>query len=64
MLRFQCCCFSRGVVVMSKERGIPKNAPKSAKREDERLDRKYGIKEGSKADLRKDKQVMRKYRGK
>lgn len=50
---------------MKKEVGISKNAPKAAKREDEKFDKKYGVREGSKADLRKDRQIMKKYgRGK
>lgn len=46
---------------MAKEIGIPKNAPKAAKREDAKMDKAKGIKEGSKADLKADKAIMKKY---
>lgn len=47
-----------------KEVGMPANAPKAAKIEDAKADKKAGIKEGSKADLKKDREIMKKYRGK
>lgn len=39
-----------------------KSAPKAAKAEDERMDKAKGIKEGSKADLKADKAIMKKYK--
>lgn len=45
----------------SKEVGMPANAPKKAKLEDAKADKKAGIKEGSKADLKKDREIMKKY---
>ena len=45
-----------------KEIGIPKNAPKAVKKADEIMDKKAGVKEGSKADLKKDKEIMARYK--
>jgi hypothetical protein len=45
---------------MAKEIGMPKNAPASAKKADDKLDKKKGIKEGSPADLKADKAIMKK----
>lgn len=45
-----------------REIGMPKNAPKAAKREDAKIDKAKGIKEGSKADLKTDRAIMRKYK--
>ena len=47
---------------MEKEVGLPKNAPKAVKKADEIMDKKLGIKEGSKADLKKDAELMRRYK--
>ena len=47
---------------MAKEKGIPKNAPKAAKKEDERYDRLHKVKVGSKANLKKDREIMNKYK--
>lgn len=46
---------------MAKEIGIPKDAPKALKKMDERQDKRLGIKEGSKADLAKDKKMVREW---
>ena len=43
----------------SKEIGIPKNAPASVKRKDDAYDKKHAIKEGSKADLKADRKLMK-----
>jgi hypothetical protein len=45
-----------------REIGIPKNAPAAAKRADDKMDKAKGIKEGSKADLKADKAIMKKYK--
>ena len=45
-----------------KEIGLPKNAPKAVKKADEIMDKKFGVKEGSKADLKKDAELMRRYK--
>ena len=45
-----------------KEIGIPKNALKAVKEADEIMDKKAGVKEGSKADLKKDKEIMARYK--
>jgi hypothetical protein len=47
---------------MAKEIGIPKKASGAAKAADEKLDRAKKIKEGSTADLRADKALMKKYK--
>lgn len=44
-----------------KEIGLPPNASEKAKRMDEKADTKAHIVEGSKADLKKDKEIMKKY---
>ena len=44
---------------MAIEKGIPKSAPKSIKKKDEAYDKKMGIKEGSPADLKKDRALMK-----
>lgn len=46
---------------MKKEIGLPKGASKVAKREDAQYDKAYGVKEGSKKDLTKDKKIMKKF---
>jgi len=46
----------------SKEIGIPKNAPKKLKEADEKADKAKGIKEGSKADLKEDKALIKKFK--
>lgn len=46
---------------MKKEVGMPRNASKAAKTADAKADKKAGVKEGSKADLVKDKQIAAKY---
>lgn len=46
---------------MKKEIGIPKNAPKAVKKADEKYDKAKGIKEGSNADLKHDKAIIKKY---
>ena len=46
---------------MAKEIGMKKSASKKAKAEDKKLDKKMGIKEGSALDLKKDKELMKKY---
>jgi hypothetical protein len=46
---------------MKKEIGIPKGASKAAKREDAKYDKAYGVKERSKADLKKDRKIMKKF---
>lgn len=48
-----------GVVI---EIGIPVKAPKKAKLEDAKKDKAAGIKEGSKADLAADKEIMKKFK--
>ena len=47
---------------MEKEIGLPKNATKAVKKADEIMDKKAGVKEGSKADLKKDKELMARYK--
>ena len=42
-----------------KEVGIPKNAPPTVKRKDDAYDKAKGLKEGSKADLKADKKLMK-----
>ena len=44
---------------MAIEKGIPKSAPNSIKKKDEAYDKKMGIKEGSPADLKKDRALMK-----
>lgn len=44
-----------------KEIGIPPGASQKVKRMDEKADAKAHIVEGSKADLKKDKEIMKKY---
>ena len=46
---------------MAKEIGIPKGASRLVKRMDERADKKAGIEEGSKADLKKDREIMKRF---
>jgi hypothetical protein len=46
---------------MHKEKGLPKNAPPSVKKKDDKMDRDKGIREGSKSDLKVDKQLMLEY---
>lgn len=46
-------------VKKQKEIGIPKNAPKSVKKKDDAYDKKHGLREGSKADLKADRKLMR-----
>ena len=46
---------------MAKEIGIVRSASKKAKQKDEKIDKKNGIKEGSPADLKADKVIMKKY---
>ena len=43
----------------SKEIGLPKNASKAIKAKDEKFDKKHGLKEGSKADLKADRRLMK-----
>jgi hypothetical protein len=45
----------------AKEIGIPPGASSKIKKMDEAADRKGNVVEGSKADLKKDKQIMKKY---
>ena len=45
-----------------KEVGIPANAPAAVKKADEAMDKKYKVVEGSKEDLKKDKEIMRRYK--
>jgi len=45
---------------MKREIGIPAKAPKAAKIADAKMDKAKGIKEGSKADLKADKAIMKK----
>lgn len=45
-----------------KEIGIPKNAPAAVKKADEKHDKAKGIKEGSKADLKADKAIIKKFK--
>lgn len=47
---------------MAKEIGIPANAPKAVKKADEKHDKAKGIKEGSKADLKADKAIMKRHK--
>lgn len=44
-----------------KEIGMKKNASPMAKKMDAKMDKKMGLKEGSPADLKKDKEMMKKY---
>lgn len=46
----------------NKEIGLPANAPKAAKVADEKHDKAKGIKEGSKADLKADRKIMKRYK--
>ena len=46
---------------MAKEIGMPKSASKKAKAMDAKMDKAKGIKEGSKADLKADKAITKKY---
>ena len=46
----------------AKEIGIPKSAPMAAKKMDEKIDKAKGIKEGSKADLKSDKAIVKKFK--
>jgi len=48
--------------VAKKEIGIPGNAPKKIKKMDEAADRKLKGVEGSPADLKKDRALMKKYK--
>ncbi len=44
-----------------KEVGMPKGASKKAKAMDEKMDKARGLKEGSKADIKADKAIAKKY---
>ena len=45
-----------------KEIGIPKHAPRKVKKMDEKMDKEKGLKEGSPADLKADRKIMRDYK--
>jgi len=44
-----------------KEVGMPKNAPKAAKVADEKMDKAKKVKEGTPADLKADKKIIKRY---
>ena len=45
-----------------KEIGIPKDAPAAAKRADDKADKAKGVKEGSKADLKADRAILKRFK--
>lgn len=47
-----------------KEIGMPKNAPKAAMKMDEKMDKAKGVKEGSRADIKADKVIVKKFKKK